>query len=343
MVLYNPNISQNLSIYGIQIPIYENRVKKIIENLLSDPFLDKHKNLWLVSDIKANIAKTDLERVHSRHYIDKLYSDKLEQEIIKTFELITDKGQYNRYNPDEAKQGPKTLFFQILKKIEGTYYCCQLSLQNGFCFFCGGGMHHAKKDYGEGFCLLNDLVIAVRKLQFNHKIKTAWIIDLDAHKGDGTACLTESDQNIITLSIHMAKGWPLDFTGPANNERQKAYHIPNNIDIPVESNENRDYNLKLEQGMARLSHYPLADIAIVVDGADPWEKDELKSTELMSLNLKQLFKRDKFVYRYLKKLNIPVAYVMAGGYGKEPWKVYTQFLNWALKDHLNEKLTKYHS
>ena len=333
MILYDPNIIQNLSIFGIQIPIYENKVKKIIDGLLHDPILHKNKKKWIISKIKTNITKTDLERVHSKQYIDKLFSENLKEEIIKTFELIAENGQYHRYKPDTAKLELKELFLHILKKVEGTYYCCQLSLQCGFCFFCGGGMHHAKKNYGEGFCLVNDLVIAVRKLQFNRTINTAWIIDLDAHKGDGTACLTKNDQNIITLSIHMANGWPLDITIQRNNDSENPYLVPSNIDIPVTKNECSEYNYKLMQGLNKLSLAKPADIAIIVDGADPWEKDELKSTELLKLNLDQLLARDIIVYNFLKKRNIPMAYVMAGGYGKQTWKVYIQFLKWALKDH----------
>ena len=71
-------------------------------------------------------------------------------------------------------------------------------------------MHHAQRAYGDGFCIVNDIVIAIRKLQAEGLVRTAWVIDIDAHKGDGTAAITLGDDSIITLSIHMAQGWPLD-------------------------------------------------------------------------------------------------------------------------------------
>lgn len=76
------------------------------------------------------------------------------------------------------------------------------------------------------------------------------------------------------------------------------------------------------------------DLAIVVCGSDPYEDDELPSTAGLKLSLEQLLQRDQLVYTFLKERDIPKAYVMAGGYGKNSWRVYTQFLQWALPDHL---------
>ena len=76
------------------------------------------------------------------------------------------------------------------------------------------------------------------------------------------------------------------------------------------------------------------DLAVVVFGADPYERDELPSTAELKLTLEQIFVRDRLVYNFLKNRRIPMAYLMAGGYGDESWRVYTQFLQWALADQL---------
>ena len=73
---------------------------------------------------------------------------------------------------------------------------------------------------------------------------------------------------------------------------------------------------------------------MVVSGSDPFEKDELPSTADLRLSLKQMMQRDQLVYGFLKERGIPGAYLMAGGYGQSSWQVYTQFLEWALKDNL---------
>jgi acetoin utilization deacetylase AcuC-like enzyme len=212
--------------------------------------------------------------------------------------------------------------------------CCRAALQKQFCFYFGGGMHHAQYDSGNGFCIINDVVLAVRKLQAENGIRRAWIIDIDAHKGDGTAALTQGDDTVVTLSAHMAAGWPLD--GPSQDARGRLNpsFVPSDIDIPVAAGEEHLYVQKLAEGLQRLASYPRADIAVVLSGSDPYEKDALPSTASMRLSLEQLFERDRLVYRFLKERRIPRAYLMAGGYGDHSWEVYTQFLKWALVDHL---------
>lgn len=193
-------------------------------------------------------------------------------------------------------------------------------------------MHHAQADYGNGFCPLNDMVIAVRKLQAEGHIRTAWIIDVDAHKGDGTAALTRGDDFIKTLSIHMAKGWPLDKAEYDSEGRLNPSFTPSDIDIPIDAGEEDQYAARLEAGLHSLAEGPLPDLALVVSGADPYEHDELPSTRSLRLTLDQMLARDRLVYTFLKERNIPRAYVMAGGYGERAWEPYSRFLIWALLD-----------
>jgi acetoin utilization deacetylase AcuC-like enzyme len=205
-----------------------------------------------------------------------------------------------------------------------------VALEKKFCFVFGGGMHHAKKDYGAGFCLVNDIVIALRKLQAENLIRTAWVIDLDAHKGDGTAVLTQEDSSITTLSIHMARGWPLDGEAYDRHGRLNPSFVPSDIDIPVDEGEEHLYVAKLQDGLEKLTNIRAPDLAIVLAGSDPYEKDELPSTEPLKLSLAQLKERDLLVYHFLKAKGIPRAYVTAGGYGEHAWEVDYQFVEWAL-------------
>jgi acetoin utilization deacetylase AcuC-like enzyme len=289
---------------------------------------------WLTSSINETITRKDLLRVHSAEYVARLFSDKLEDEIIRTFELIDDNGRYYRYNPENATLPLTQLFDRLLFKVAGTVQCCRLALEKEFCFTFGGGMHHAKRDYGEGFCMVNDIVIALRKLQAESLIRTAWVIDLDAHKGDGTAVLTREDSSITTLSIHMARGWPLDGEAYDQQGRLNPSFVPSDFDIPVGEGEAHLYVAKLQDGLEKLAGFGPADLAIVLAGSDPYEKDELPSTGELKLSLKQLKERDLLVYHYLKDQSIPRAYVTAGGYGEHSWEVDWQFIEWALLDNL---------
>lgn len=335
MIIYDKKHKVNMSEFGIEIPVYDTRASKTFEKLKSHVILGQKINVWHVKKSKDKLTKTDLLRVHSKAYIDKLFSAELENEIIKTFELIDDQGEYYRYNQEKATMPLAGLFGRILKRAAGTYQCCMVALEKSFCFYCGGGMHHAQKDFGNGFCIINDIVIVIRRLQAESRIKSAWIIDVDAHKGDGTAALTEKDASITTLSIHMAHGWPLDEKKYDANGDLNPSFIPSDIDIPVARGEDHLYVAKLKDGLEKLEGFPTPEIAIVVSGADPYEKDDLPSASDLKLSLEQLKQRDLMVYNFLKKKDIPRAYLMAGGYGENSWKVYAQFLEWALLDHLS--------
>ena len=331
MILYDPTIPASLMEFGIQIPIRDSRATKTFETLCSDPHLGSQRNLWHRDRITETLSKEDLLRVHSPDYVARLYSDRLRDEIISTFELIDSNGQYYRYAPDQATRPLEELFARIRTKVAGSIQCARLAVAHGFCFYFSGGMHHAHHDHGSGFCLINDIVIAARKLQAENVVHKIWIIDVDAHKGDGTAALTADDETIITLSAHMAHGWPLDAMQVLPDGSANPCFIPSNIDIPIASGEEGYYLERLEEGLGQLERLGRPDLAIVVSGADPYEKDELPSTQGLKLTLDQMLARDRMIYRFLRKVRIPAAYLMAGGYGDQVWEVYSRFLLWALR------------
>ena len=334
MIIYDKNLKEGLTEFGIEIPIPHSRAARTFEKLKDHKILGPKISLWHISHINESLTRKDLLRVHSAEYVSRLFSDKLEDEIIRTFELIDDHGRYYRYNPNNATVALTQLFERLLFKAGGTVQCCRVALEKEFCFAFGGGMHHAKRDYGEGFCMINDIVIALRKLQAENLIRSAWVVDLDAHKGDGTAVLTREDSSITTLSIHMAHGWPLDGEAYDRQGRLNPSFVPSDIDIPVAAGEEHHYVAKLQEGLEKLVGIGPPDLAIVLAGSDPYEKDELPSTGELKLSLTQLKERDLLVYHFLKNQGIPRAYVTAGGYGAHSWEVDWQFLEWALLDNL---------
>jgi acetoin utilization deacetylase AcuC-like enzyme len=331
MILYDQSIPASIVEFGIQIPIRDSRAINTFQALLDDPRLQALQKDWHEDHISERLSREDLLRVHSAEYVERLYSKELEQEIISTFELIDAKGHYNRYTPDTATRPLTDLFERLLLKAAGTVQAARLALQHGFSFSFTGGAHHAQRDFGNGFCVINDIVIAARKLQSEKKVNTVWVIDVDAHKGDGTAALTSEDDSIQTLSVHMGSGWPLDGSALLADGSPHPSFIPSDIDIPIESGEESHYLQRLRDGLGRLEEGNKADLAIVVCGADPYEKDELPSTAPLKLSLEQMFERDQLLYTWLAERNIPAAFLMAGGYGDEVWRVYAQFLVWSLR------------
>lgn len=332
MILYDATITMSLEPFGILIPVRDSRSILTLEALKADSTLGPLVDQWHVRTVDERLSRDDLLRVHDAIYVERLFSKHLEEEILSTYELIAEDGSYHRYAPEKATLPLDQLFGRMLVKAAGSTQCARLALQHGFCYYFGGGMHHAYRDHGSGFCMINDIVIAACKLQAEKEFERVWIIDVDAHKGDGTAALTAGDDRIVTLSVHMADGWPLDGPQYLDDGTPNPVFIPSDIDIPIESGEEGEYIDRLRWGLERLDGMGKADLAIVVDGADPYEEDELPSTSGLKLSLDQMLDRDRLIYRFLRSRDIPSAFLMAGGYGDRVWHVYARFLKWALAD-----------
>lgn len=330
MILYDPDHRFSFLDFGIQIPIHDTKATRAVAALCAHPVLGPLEDRWNRRPTDEALTREDLLRVHRPEYVAELFGDGLEAAIVRTYELIDAEGNYHRYAPETATRPLRELFDRILQRVAGTVQCGRLALEHGFCFYFGGGMHHAYANAGTGFCLVNDIVVGIRKLQAEGRVRTAWVIDVDAHKGDGTAALTRDDDSIATLSVHMARGWPLDGPAILADGGPNPAFAPSDIDVPVGEGEAAQYVPRLRDALDRLAGYPRPDLAVVVSGADPYEHDELPSTAGLRLNLTQLMERDRTVFEFLMERDIPGAYLMAGGYGPRTWEVYTQFLEWAL-------------
>jgi acetoin utilization deacetylase AcuC-like enzyme len=334
MVIYSPGDRLELREFGIQIPVYDSRAFRAFERLLRHPLLGSRRLEWHLAHAGQPIARAQLLRAHSAEYVARLYGEELEKEIIQAYELFDEQGRPHRYDSATARRPLRELLDQELRMVSGTLQCCRQALRSGFCFYFGGGAHHARRDAGSGFCLLNDTVIALRTLQAEGRVGNAWVIDVDAHKGDGTAAITHGDPSIRTLSIHMARGWPLDEPERDGQGRLNPSFIPSDVDLPVEAGEEGRYLSLLAEGLERLAGLSVPDLAVVVDGADPYEHDELPSTGLLRLSLSQLLSRDLQVYHFLQRRGVPSAWLMSGGYGERSWEVYAQFLEEVLPQRL---------
>jgi acetoin utilization deacetylase AcuC-like enzyme len=337
-ILYNEKSILDFKRYGIEIPAFKSRKTKTLEALLEDKILDKIKDKWLITENPYSILKEDLERIHSDEYTTALFSGKLEEKLKEAFELVNPDGSLNRFNPEEAIEPLENIFHRVLTMSSGTYFAARKALETGFCYYMGGGMHHGHKNFGHGFCPTNDIMIATTRILSEKKAKTIWIIDVDAHKGDGTAEIAGDFDSIKTLSIHMAHGWPLDEPEYDSKGIFNLAYCPSDIDINVESGDEETYISRLKTGLEQLESLngkiEKPDLAIVLLGVDPYEKDELASTDLLKLSAEQMLERDQLIYNFLNERNIPSAYTMAGGYGRFSWEAHYNFLHWVLKNDI---------
>jgi acetoin utilization deacetylase AcuC-like enzyme len=308
MIIYNKEIDLNLKGFGIEVPLLDDRSSKTFSKLGNIEEVD-------LATIPL-LTKEDVSLAHTSEFVDKLFSSQIEAEITKCYELVNSDGNYRRYDPSSAKYPLKELFNKILLQASCTSFAA-LNVKS-FCFSLAGGMHHAMTDTGRGFCLINDLVIAARVFQRENPGSKVAIVDIDAHKGCGSAQITCDDDSIETLSIHMKDGWPLD---PESGEG--PWHTPSTIDIPVSVREQDKYLTLLEEG---LNKFNKCDLVLVAAGADPYSEDILESARGLSLSKEVMLKRDLLVYKFFKNKNIPQVWTLAGGYGPRTWEIYYQFL-----------------
>jgi len=183
-----------------------------------------------------------------------------------------------------------------------TLAAAKAALNEGLAANLAGGTHHAYRDRGSGFCVFNDSAITAKALQkeIHQKLKVA-IIDLDVHQGNGTASILQNDQSIFTLSIHGENNFP--FT----KERS-------DLDIGLPNGcQDDDYLSALNQGLEKLDVFK-PDFIIYLAGADPHEGDRLGK---LSVSKDGMCQRDQYVFQYGLDRQIPTAFSMAGGYGRE--------------------------
>lgn len=181
----------------------------------------------------------------------------------------------------------------------GTIRCCQLALQRGVGIHLGGGFHHAFPDHGEGFCIFNDLAIAIRKLLTEHKISRPMIIDCDLHQGNGTAFIFKNDKDVFTFSIHQQDIYPFP--------KQKS-----SLDVELTPGiSDEAYNSLLEESLTEAFAKHKPDFVLYQAGADPYKDDQLGG---LALTINGLKKRDEIVKRFCITNDLPVAITLGGGY-----------------------------
>jgi acetoin utilization deacetylase AcuC-like enzyme len=182
----------------------------------------------------------------------------------------------------------------------GTVLAAQEALSRGRALNIGGGWHHAFPDHAEGFCYLNDIAIAIRRLQQEGLAERFAVIDCDLHQGNGTAVCFARDPKTFTFSIHQEDLYPL---------KQQS-----DLDIGLPNGAGDDLYLeKLSTAVPRIYDEHQPECVCYVAGADPYQDDQLGA---LSLTKEGLLERDQIVIGEARRRKIPVFTVLAGGYAR---------------------------
>jgi acetoin utilization deacetylase AcuC-like enzyme len=230
-------------------------------------------------------SNEDIIRAHDPEYLSRLLNGELPVKEVRRVGLP--------WSPEIVRRAQYS--------AGATIEACRAALNEGIAVNLGGGTHHAFSDHGQGYCWLNDSVIAARAIQAEGLVKNILIIDCDVHQGNGTAAIVKNDPTIFTFSIHGKNNFP--------------YHKETS-DLDVEMADGTDdaaYLNALENGLAASMQNFKADLGIYLAGADPYLDDRFGR---LSLTKKGLAERDRIVFRSCLESGLPTAVTMAGGYAR---------------------------
>ncbi len=211
----------------------------------------------------------------------------------------------------------------------GSILAADLAMREGIGFNIGGGFHHAFPDHGEGFCMIHDVAIAIRRLQREGRVQRAMTVDCDVHQGNGTAAIfggtraappqprpwswsaaifeeepppqphTPKDDSVFTISLHQENNYPL-------------WKPPSSLDVNLADGVgDEEYLARLEEALREGLRQFQPDLICYVAGADPYREDQLGG---LSLGIDGLKRRDELMFRTARARSIPVMVTLAGGY-----------------------------
>ncbi len=185
----------------------------------------------------------------------------------------------------------------------GTTQAGRLALAEGRAVHLGGGFHHAFADHGEGFCLLNDVAIAVATLLAESATERIAVVDLDVHHGNGTAAIFADEPHVFTFSMHHQWNYP-------------ALKPPGDLDVGLEDGVgDEEYLRLLRKHLPRILEEFRPELILYLAGADPYEADQLGG---LALSLEALRARDELVVATAGEAGVGVAVTLAGGYAIRP-------------------------
>ncbi|AXS39642.1 histone deacetylase [Breoghania sp. L-A4] len=184
----------------------------------------------------------------------------------------------------------------------GSVLAGQLALQHGIACNTAGGSHHARRAQGAGFCVFNDVAVAIRQLQACGEIERALVIDLDVHQGDGTAEIFAGDDSVFTFSMHAEKNYPV-----------RKHPSSRDIALP-DATQDAGYMEILRLALPVIIEAAAPDIVFFNAGVDPHADDRLGR---LALSDEGLTERDRTVIGAVRERGIALAGVLGGGYSND--------------------------
>lgn len=211
-----------------------------------------------------------------------------------------------RLTPEEVRRigfpWSHALVERSYRAVGGTCEAARAAVEAGLAMNLAGGTHHAFADRGEGFCVFNDVAVAIRMLQDEGRIRRAAIIDLDVHQGNGTHAIFAGDSSVFTFSMHGGRNYPFA-------------KVAGCVDAELEDGTgDEEYLALLAANLPRVLSAAQPDLVVYLAGADPYVGDRLGR---LGMSLDGLARRDAMVLSACREVGIPVAITIAGGYARD--------------------------
>ncbi len=230
--------------------------------------------------------RADILRVHSEDYIDRLESGRLTDAELRRLGF----------------PWSEHLVERSYRAVGGTVEAAEAALHAGLTINLAGGTHHAFPDHGEGFCVLNDVAIALHALMAAGRVSRAAVIDLDVHQGNGTNFIFAGDERVFTFNMHGGRNYPF-------------HKVPGDLDIELDDGTGDDAYLEaLGAALPVVLHRARPDLVVYLAGADPHEGDALGR---LKLTFDGLARRDDLVISSCREVGLPTVITIAGGYGRD--------------------------
>ena len=234
----------------------------------------------------ARATRDELLLVHTAAYVDRFTAGTLDAAEVRRLGFP--------WSPELVERS--------LRAVGGTIAASEHAMAHGVAMNLAGGTHHAFADHGEGFCVFNDIAIAVRRLQRAGRIRRALVVDLDVHQGNGTHAIFADDPDVYTFSMHGGRNYPFHKVAGSRD-----------VELPDGTGDD-EYLTLLRDALPTAMAESGPDIVFYIAGADPHTGDALGR---LQLGFDGLARRDALVLEGCREVGLPVVITIGGGYGKD--------------------------
>jgi len=292
-LVYAPQYQSDLTVLGSKVQFAADRGARVLHELSKEFKYRKPQMLTF----------RQMRRSHDESYLESLKLPATWAEIFGVNDVLPNNGHTSKIL--------RKLLGDYRLKSGGTLLAARLAMANGLAANLGGGYHHAHRDHGDGYCVLNDIAMTVHNLRAEKLADKIMVVDLDFHQGNGVSTIFESDAKVFNLDFHALEAWPM--------QKQKC-----SLAVAIRKHEANQYNDKLKTALSLALKSFQPDLVIFVHGADAYEHGLQNRGEGFSLTLEQMKVRDHLVIDCFADRHIPLALCFAGGYGDRAWEAHYQ-------------------